>query len=55
MELKREQLKNIIIQNEKTIQDSYNYVIIVKEPSLTLDYEGLCKNLLDLMKKVGKK
>jgi len=52
--LKR-QLKNIIIQNEKTIQDSYNYVIIVKETSLTLDYEGLNKNLLELMKKVGTK
>ena len=52
--LKR-QLKNIIIKNEKTIQDTYNYVIIVKETSLTLDYEGLNKNLLELMKKVGTK
>ena len=51
----KRQLKNIITQNEKTIQDTYNYVIIVKETSLTLDYEGLTKNLLELMKKVGTK
>lgn len=50
--LKR-QIKNIIIQNEKTIQQNYNYVIIIKETSLTLDYEGLTKYLLELMKKVG--
>ena len=46
--LKR-QLKNIIIQNEKTIQPNYNYVIIVKETSLTLNYEGLKNNILDLI------
>ena len=47
--LKR-QLKNIISKNEKYIQSNYNYVIIIKEPSKQLDYEGLTKNLLDLMK-----
>ena len=52
--LKR-RVKNIISKNEKYIQSSYNYVIIIKEPSLTLDYEGLENNLLDLMKKVGTK
>ena len=52
--LKR-QLKNIIIQNENTIQQNNNYVIIVKEPSLKLDYEGLTKNLLELIKKAGTK
>ena len=31
------------------------YVIIIKEPALKLDYEGLTNNLLDLMKKVGTK
>ena len=51
--LKR-QLKNIISTNEKTIQSCYNYVIIVKEASLTLDYLSLTTNLLELMKKVGK-
>ena len=52
--LKR-QLKNIISNNEKYIQSNYNYVIIIKEPALKLDYEGLISNLLDLMKKVGTK
>ena len=50
--LKR-QTKNIITTNEKYIQSNYNYVIIIKEPALKLDYEGLTNNLLDLMKKVG--
>ena len=52
--LKR-QVKNIISNNEKYIQSNYNYVIIIKEPALKLDYEGLISNLLDLMKKVGTK
>ena len=52
--LKR-QIKNIISNNEKYIQQNYNYVIIIKEPALKLDYEGLISNLLDLMKKVGTK
>ena len=52
--LKR-QVKNIISNNEKYIQHNYNYVIIIKEPSLKLDYEVLTNNLLDLMKKVGTK
>ena len=52
--LKR-RVKNIISNNENYIQSNYNYVIIIKEPSLTLDYEGLENNLLDLMKKVGTK
>jgi ribonuclease P protein component len=52
--LKR-QVKNIIRTNEKYIQSNYNYVIIIKEPSLKLDYEGLKNNILDLMKKVGTK
>jgi len=52
--LKR-QTKNIIMSNEKYIQPNYNYVIIIKEPALDLNYEGLEHNLLDLMKKVGSK
>jgi len=51
--LKR-QVKNIISNNEKYIQSNYNYVIIIKEPTLNLNYEGLSYNLLDLIKKVGK-
>ena len=52
--LKR-QVKNIISNNEKYIHSNYNYVIIIKEPALNLDYEGLTKNLLELTKKVGTK
>ena len=52
--LKR-RVKNIISNNENYIQSNYNYVIIIKEPSLELDYEGLENNLLDLMMKVGTK
>ena len=52
--LKR-QIKNIITTNEKYIQSNYNYVIIIKEPALNLNYEALTNNLLDLMKKVGKR
>ena len=52
--LKR-QLKNIISNNEKDIQLQYNYVIIIKEPALNLDYKGLTNNIIDLMKKVGTK
>ena len=52
--LKR-QLKNIICNNEKYIQPNYNYVIIIKEPALKLDYAGLTNNLLELTKKVGTK
>lgn len=52
--LKR-QVKNIITNNEKYIQSNYNYVIIIKEPSVSLNYEGLTNYLLDLMKKVGNK
>ena len=52
--LKR-QTKNIISNNEKYIQSNYNYVIIIKEPALKLDYAGLTNNLLELTKKVGTK
>ena len=47
--------KNIIRTNEISIQLGYNYVIIIKEPSLNLSYEELTSNLLELFKKVGKK
>ena len=49
--LKR-QIKNIIITNEKDIQTSYNYVIIIKEPAKNLQYQLLEEELLKLMKKV---
>ena len=52
--LKR-QVKNIITKGEFSIQSGYNYVIIIKEPSLKLNYEELTSNLLELFKKVGTK
>jgi ribonuclease P protein component len=49
--LKR-QTKNIIITNEINIQKKYNYVIIVKEATLSLSYNDMVNELLDLFKKV---
>ena len=49
--LKR-QVKNIIITNEKDIQNNINYVIIIKEASLLLDNNEMKKELLNLLKKV---
>ena len=49
--LKR-QIKNIIMTNEKDIQNNINYVIIIKEASLELSYEEMSYELLNLLKKV---
>ena len=49
--LKR-QIKNIIITNEFDIQKNYNYVIILKEATLNLDYNELKNELLYIIKKV---
>jgi len=49
--LKR-QIKNIIITNEKDIQKSFNYVIIIKEAAIELEYHLLEEELLNLLKKV---
>jgi len=48
----KRQIKNIIYNNEKDIQQCFNYVIIIKEASLSLEYSGLEKELLYIMKKV---
>jgi len=50
----KRRIKNIIITNEFDIQTYYNYVIIIKEASIKLDYQSLEKELLNLMKKVRK-
>lgn len=50
----KRQIKNIIITNEINIQKGCNYVIIIKEASLKLDYESLKNELLNLLKKVRK-
>ena len=51
--LKR-QAKSIIITNEKNIPKGINYVIIIKEATLLLSYNDMAKELLELIKKVGK-
>ena len=48
--LKR-RVKNIIYNNEKDIQQGFNYVIIIKEATKSLDYAGLEKELLYIIKK----
>jgi len=49
--LKR-QIKNIIMTNENTIQNKHNYVIIIKEAIIKLDYYEKENELLNLFKKV---
>ena len=49
--LKR-QVKNIIITNEKDIQNNFNYVIIIKEATLLLDYDEMKNELLNILRKV---
>ena len=48
----KRQIKNIIYNNEKDIQQCFNYVIIIKEASLKLDFSGLEKELIYIIKKV---
>lgn len=47
--LKR-QLKNIITNNKKNIQNIYDYVIIVKKNILDLSYEEMEKNIINLIR-----
>ena len=49
----KRQIKNIIINNEFDIQNNFNYVIIIKEAILELDYQSIKNELLNLFKKVG--
>lgn len=51
--LKR-RLKNIILTNEKDIQNNMSYVIIIKEASLELEYSAMENSFLNLIKKVRK-
>ena len=50
----KRQIKNIITKNEFNIQNNFNYVIIVKEAILELNYQNIQDELLNLFKKVGK-
>ena len=50
----KRQIKNIIVTNEKDIQNNYSYVIIIKEAVKELNYSDLEKELISLIKKVRK-
>lgn len=49
----KRRVKNIIDKNKNTIQNSYDYVIIVKKGILELTYFDMEKELLKLMKSIG--
>lgn len=49
--LKR-QVKSIITINELNIPKNYNYVIIIKEATLSLTYNEMACELIELFKKV---
>lgn len=48
----KRQIKNIIITHEKDIQNNINYVIIIKEAILELNYQDMTNQLINLIKKV---
>ncbi len=48
----KRQLKNIIYNNEKNIQLGYNYVIIIKEALVFLNYAEKERELLYIIRKV---
>ena len=50
----KRRIKNIIINNENSIQTNFYYVIIVKEAVLELTYQAMEEELLNILKKVGK-
>lgn len=49
----KRRVKNIIDQNKNTIQNGYDYVIIVKKGILELTYLDMEKELLKLIKSIG--
>ena len=49
----KRRVKNIIDQNKNTIQNGYDYVIIVKKGILELTYLDMEQELLKLMKSIG--
>ena len=51
----KRRIKNIIDLNEKTIQSSYDYVIIIRKRLIELDYNGISNNLLSLISRIGEK
>ena len=51
----KRRVKNIIDNNKKSIQNGYDYVIIVKKGILELAYLDMEKELLNLIKSIGDK
>jgi len=51
----KRRVKNIIDKNKKSIQNGYDYVIIVKKGILELTYVDMEKELLSLIKSIGDK
>ena len=49
----KRRVKNIIDKNKKSIQNGYDYVIIVKKGILELTYLDMEKELLNLIKSIG--
>lgn len=49
----KRQIKNIIDNNKKYIQNTYDYVIIVKKSILELKFKQREEKLIYLMKKIG--
>ena len=49
----KRRVKNIIDKNKKSIQNGYDYVIIVKKGILDLTFFDMEEELLRLMKKIG--
>ena len=51
----KRRVKNIIDKNKKSIQNGYDYVIIVKKGILELTYIEMERELLSLIKNIGDK
>lgn len=51
----KRRVKNIIDRNKKSIQNGYDYVIIVKKGILELTYIEMERELLSLIKSIGDK
>lgn len=51
----KRRVKNILDRNEKLVQYSYDYVIIIRKRILELNYQQIEENLINLIKKIGAK
>lgn len=49
----KRQLKNIIDNNEFSVQKKFDYVIIVRKKILEIDYHCMSKEILTLLKRIG--